>query len=153
MASTAAGLAKRFSPAYNLVAHDGKYQQWRAWANGVHPPFRTEPGQALEGVDLRLTRPASVKGRVVGPDGKPIAGREVRASAADKLENRYYDPTTRTNPDGTFELRFVRAGDQHIQVAPFWLEADQAPAGTSKLMTLSEGKAEEGIELKTAPAN
>jgi len=30
---------------YNLVAHDGKYQQWRNWANGVLPPLnQTGPG-------------------------------------------------------------------------------------------------------------
>ena len=43
---------------------------------------------------LRLTRPATVRGRVTDASGKPVAGREVRASAADRLENRYYDPTT-----------------------------------------------------------
>ena len=35
---------------YNLVAHDGKYGQWRTWANGVLPPFRTTPGQVIDDV-------------------------------------------------------------------------------------------------------
>ena len=30
---------------YNLVAHDGKYGQWRTWANGVTRPFATKPGR------------------------------------------------------------------------------------------------------------
>jgi len=136
---------------YNLVAHDGKYQEWRAWANGVLPPFRTEPGQVMEGVTLRLTRPATVTGRAVDAAGKPVAGREVRASAADKRENRYYDPTTQTGADGAFTLRFVRAGEQHIQVAPFWLYASGAPAGTSRTLTLAEGETKSGVDLTAGP--
>jgi hypothetical protein len=72
---------------YNLVAHDGKYGEWRRWANGVHHPFRTKQGQQLALV-LMLTRPARVRGRVIDKNGKPVAGRDVRASASDKLENR-----------------------------------------------------------------
>ena len=137
--------------AYNLVAHDGKLHQWRAWANGILEPFRTTPGQVMDGVTLRLTRPATVRGRVVDAAGRPVVGREVRASAADKRENRYYDPTTRTGANGTFELRFIRAGEQHIQVAPFWLDAEQAPAGTSRKMALAEGETRADVELTASP--
>src|SRR5260370_34582703 len=28
---------------YNLVAHDGKYGQWRIWANRVLAPLRSKP--------------------------------------------------------------------------------------------------------------
>ena len=35
--------------------------------------------------------------------------RDVRAHAADKWENRYYDPTVKTEADGTFELAFDSA--------------------------------------------
>ncbi len=129
---------------YNLVAHDGKYGQWRTWANGVLPPFRTKPGEAVRDLELRLTRPATVRGRVTDPDGRPVPGREVRASAADRLENRYYDPTVMTAADGSYELRCIRPGKQFIQVAPFWLDARQSPEGTSHTFTLakaSRGKA------------
>jgi hypothetical protein len=137
--------------AYNLVAHDGKHQQWRTWANGILPPFRTTPGQLIEDVTLSLTRPATVRGRVVNDAGQPIAGREVRASAADKQENRYYDPTTKSGADGTFELRFIRPGEQHIQVAPFWLYADNAPTVSSRTITLAEDETKVGVELTAAP--
>jgi BlaR1 peptidase M56/Carboxypeptidase regulatory-like domain len=137
--------------AYNLVAHDGKYQQWRTWANGIIEPFRTTPGLVMEDMTLHLTRPSTVRGRVVDAAGQPVAGREVRASAADKRENRYYDPTTKTGADGTFELRFIRAGQQHIQVYPFWLDAEQAPAGTNRTLTLAEGETREGVNLTAAP--
>jgi RNA polymerase sigma factor (sigma-70 family) len=132
---------------YNLVAHDGKYGQWRRWANGVLPPMQTKPGQEMQGVELKLTRPATVRGKVVDVHGKPIAHREVRAHAADKLENRYYDPTTTTKDDGTFELRFIRAGDQFIQTAPFWLHAEEAPASSTKRLTLKSGQTATEVKL------
>jgi hypothetical protein len=136
---------------YNLVAHDGDYQQWRNWANGVLPPMRTKPGQELEDVTLSLTRPAVVRGRVTDADGNPVVGREVRAAASDLLENRYYDPTAKTDKDGSFVLQFVRPGDQVIQVAPFWLKPSEAPSGTSKTVTLTAGQTLENITLTAAP--
>jgi beta-lactamase regulating signal transducer with metallopeptidase domain/protocatechuate 3,4-dioxygenase beta subunit len=135
---------------YNLVAHDGEIFKWRKWANGVLPPIRTRPGEVVEGVTLTLTRPAVVRGKVVDEDGKPVAHREVRASAADKLENRYYDPTTTTREDGTFELRFIRPGEQYIQVAPFWLFAEQAPDKTTRKLKLKAGETVEGVRLEAA---
>jgi hypothetical protein len=58
----------------------------------------------------------------------------------------------RTAADGTFELKFIRPGEQHIQVAPFWLDPRQGPAGTSQTLTLKAGEVKEGVELR-APAN
>ena len=132
---------------YNLVAHDGKWQQWRTWANGVLPPIGTTPGQEINGVELKLTRPATVHGRVVDRSGKPVAFSEVRAHAADKLENRYYDPTTRTRKDGTFELKFIRPADQYIQAEPHFLVAEDAPKQTTKRLQLNAGQVVEGVEL------
>ncbi len=133
---------------YNLVAHDGKYQQWRHWANGVLPPIGTKPGQEIRRVELKLTKPATVRGRVTDTNGQPIANRKVRAAAADLLENRYYDPTVTTAADGTFELKFVRPCEQYIQVGPHWLDPRQAPAGTSQTLTLKPGDIKEGVELR-----
>ena len=136
---------------YNLVVHDGKYGKWRNWANGVGEPFSTTPGQKIENVTMKLERPAIVKGHVVDLAGKPVADREVRTHAADKRENRYYDPTTRTDKDGNFELKFVRPTEQFIQVAPFWLDAEQAPKNSTVKMTLEAGQTKDGIELVAAP--
>lgn len=133
---------------YNLVAHDGKYQQWRHWGNGVLPPFATKPGEETTGVELKLTKPATVRGRVLDMNGQPIPNRQVRASAADLLENRYYDPTVTTAADGTFELKFVRPAEQHIQVYPFWLDPRQAPEGTSHTLTLKPGEIKERVEFR-----
>jgi beta-lactamase regulating signal transducer with metallopeptidase domain len=132
---------------YNVVAHDGEYQQWRKWANGVHRPVRAKPGEKLAMV-LMLTSPATVRGRVVDSTGKPVANREVRASAADKLENRYYDPTVKSAADGCFELKYIRPGEQFIQVAPFWLDAAQAPPGSSLVVTLKAGETKDDLILR-----
>ena len=136
---------------YNLVAHDGDYQQWRAWANGVLPPIRTRPGQTLTGVVLKLTRGGTIRGRVVDAAGKPVAGREVQGQAADKLENRYYNPATATRADGTFELKFVRAGEHFVQVAPVWMDAREAPRGSWKSVVVKPGAATGAGELIAAP--
>jgi beta-lactamase regulating signal transducer with metallopeptidase domain/protocatechuate 3,4-dioxygenase beta subunit len=132
---------------YNLVAHDGEIFKWRKWANGVLPPIRTKPGEEIKDVTLTLTRPATVRGKVVDQNGKPIAYREVRAHAADKMENRYYDPTTATKEDGTFELRFIRPGEQDIELVPDRIYSQQAPAKTTQRVQLKEGQSVENVEL------
>ncbi len=57
----------------------------------------------------------------------------------------------KTGPDGVFTLRFVRPGEHLIQVAPFWLLADQAPAGSSKTVTVGSDEVTSGVALKAAP--
>ena len=132
---------------YNLIAHDGKYNEWRNWGNGVAEPFHTEPGEELSGVELWLTEPATVRGSVVDKSGEPIIGRKVRAHAFDKLGNRYYDPTTETDTEGNFELKFIRPGKHYIQVYPFWLTAEDATDGTSQEIEVEVGELVEFIEL------
>lgn len=136
---------------YNLVAHDGAYQQWRHWANGVSDDLKTTPGQQINDFNLKLTRPAVVRSRVLDLNGAPVANREVRAAAADLRENRYYDPTTRTLADGSFEIRFIRAGKTRVQVAPFWLLASEAPGEFTRDVELSEGQTLELPEFTIPP--
>ena len=81
-------------------------------------------------------------------DGRPVAGREVRASAADRLENRYYDPTTKTKADGSYELKFIRPGEHFIQTAPFWLDAREAPDGTSRAVSLTSGESKDRVDFR-----
>ncbi len=134
--------------AYNLIAHDGDYQEWRNWANGVSEQLKTTPGQTFADFDLHLTQPATIRGRVHS-DGN-VAGLDVRAHAFDTRENRYYDPTTKTAADGTFELKFVRPGKHYVQVEPFWLRAAEAPAG-SQMVQVEAGQVLEGVELIARP--
>jgi protocatechuate 3,4-dioxygenase beta subunit len=132
---------------YNLLAHDGEYSTWRKFAAGVTEPIQTIPGQRIENVDLQLHRPATVRGRVTNKDGRGVAGAQVRAHAHDKRGNRYYDPTTKTKDDGTFELSFIRPGKHFIQVEPFWLSADDAPQATTAIVDLKEGEIAKEISL------
>jgi hypothetical protein len=132
---------------YNLIAHDGKYGEWRTWANGVLPPIKTTPGQTIDNVTLKLTRPAVVRGKVVDENGRPVADREVKAQAADGLENRYYDPTTTTREDGTFELKYVRPGEQKIQLGLNWVNGMPLPRGKTQTLKLKEGEVVENVVL------
>ena len=92
-------------------------------------------------MDLKLNRPATVRGRLIIEGGRVVGDCEVTAQAADKRENRYYDPTTRVNEDGTFELKFVRSGTQTIRLNSTW-------SGESSInVDLKEGEVLEGIEL------
>ncbi|MES2793083.1 MAG: carboxypeptidase regulatory-like domain-containing protein [Planctomycetota bacterium] len=98
------------SQKYNLVAHDGKYQQWRTWANGVGPTLETKPGQKIDNVELRLSRAGSIRGRTVDKLGQPLANIYVQATALDRLENNYYNPGVRSDSHGQFELSLIRPG-------------------------------------------
>ena len=135
---------------YNLVAHDGKYGEWRTWANGATEPYRTQPGDCIEYVELRLTRPATVRGTVLTDQGEPAAGKKVRAADFHKHDNRYYHPTIKTDANGRFELKCVAPGKQYIQCEPFWLDAAQAPAGTTTAVEVKSGDVVDGLQLRAA---
>lgn len=135
----------------NLIAHDGKYREWRKWANGASKTFVTRPGQVIEGFDLKLNRPATVTGRVIDSDGKPLAGIAVRSVPTKMDENRYYDPTVKTDKDGKFTIKHVRPGETYVQAAPFWLLAKEAPAPSTKIVQAKPGETIKDIELTTEP--
>ncbi len=134
---------------YNLTVHDGDYQEWRGLANGVLPRIKTRPGEVLENVEIALSVPCVVRGRVVDQAGQPVARRPVRALAADRMES-FYEPATRTNVDGTFELRYVRPGRQSIEVGPF-RGPGEAPAGTTVEVTAAPGVPVTGVRLIAQP--
>ncbi len=139
----ASGAAK-----YNLVAHDGDYEEWRTWANGIGELMQTKPGDVVENMKLQLSKPCVVRGRVEDANGQPVAKHRVRAQSADKRESRYYDPTTETNERGEFELRFVRPGKHYVQAEPFWITAEDGPKHAWKLVTAESDRPTEGVLLK-----
>jgi outer membrane protein assembly factor BamB/beta-lactamase regulating signal transducer with metallopeptidase domain len=138
---------------YNLIAHDGEYSTWRKWGGAATQPMQTTPGQEITDVDLTLTLPATVRGKVAGLPNDPRQKVQVRAQATDMRGNRYYDPTTDVAADGSFEIQGIRPGEHMIQVSPFWLHGAHAPPGTSVTVTLNEGETRDGIELQMAPLN
>ncbi len=132
---------------YNLVAHDGKYNEWRNWANGVGEPFITSPGEVVEGVELHLTKGATVRGVLLDAAGKPLALQQVRAVPADERVNRYYVPTVRTDANGRFEIQHIRPGKTIIQAEPFWMNPTEGPADKRTTFELEPGEVKEDVIL------
>lgn len=135
---------------YNLMAHDGRYDEWRTWANGVMAPITTQPGEIVEGAEIRLQPPCVIRGKVVDNAGNPVAGREVRAASTEKHDNRYYLPRSKTDGNGAFEIRFVAPGEHFVQAKPFWLDPAEAPEGTSQTVVASPESPVESVELRVA---
>ena len=104
-------------------------------------------GSIESGIGPARPRP----GRVVDAEGKPVAGREVRVVPTALDENRYYDPTVRTDKDGRFTIKHVRPGENYVQVAPFWLLAKQAPAASTKVIAIQAGDDLPGVDLVAQP--
>ena len=148
---------------YNLIAHDGAYKQWRKWANGVGELLATKPGEVVEDVVLRLSPMAVIRGTVKDLSGKPVAGHKVRVVNADLRGNDYYDPETKTDKKGRFELKFARPGKQYVHTMHFWrngpvgprvgpaygqLEGPRvSPAGSFKLVKLAPGDMNNVVDL------
>jgi protocatechuate 3,4-dioxygenase beta subunit len=132
---------------YNLIAHDGDYEEWRTWANGVMDPITTQPGDVIERVEIRLQRPCVIRGKAVDDAGNPLVDREVRAAAKAQNDNRYYVATTRADAEGNFELKFVAPGEHYVQVAPFWLDPAKAPEGSSQLVVAAVDTPVKGVSL------
>ncbi|MEZ6068938.1 MAG: M56 family metallopeptidase [Pirellulales bacterium] len=132
---------------YHLLAHDGAYGEWRHWANGVSAPLRTHPGERIDGCELRLLPPATVRGRVVDMSGRPVAGQHVFAHAADGSGNPYFTPAADTAADGSFEIRFVRPGA--IQVSPQrnLLDIDEVDDGQIENIDVAAGETIAGLKL------
>jgi protocatechuate 3,4-dioxygenase beta subunit len=94
---------------YHLMVHDqgveqaekGRFQfdgtERRAWANGVGPRMETTAGQTIDNVELRLTRPGIIRGRVVDKTGKPLARVSVQSMAADNREGAEHNPATHSD--------------------------------------------------------
>ena len=105
-------------------------------------PFSLRPGQHLV-LDLRLTRGATVTGRVVDGEGAPVAEADVGA-VQDPLmfgQGGFEVRATETGEDGTFELIAVAPGVTSIEV-----EADGF-LKTSENLQLAEGERIAGLEL------
>ena len=140
-------LPSTFDGQYNLIAHDGPYGKTRNWGNGVGEPFDSKPGDKIEDVKLTLTNSATVKGHVTDTAGNPAADKEVRAISTDGLDNRYYVASTRTDKDGSYELKLIRPTEMMIQAEPFWLRPGETTGESTQTVTLGEKEVKEGVDL------
>lgn len=64
--------------------------------------LRLEAEEGFTGVDLALPAGATLTGRLLGPDGEPVAGAEVQAEGQDDLDGLEREATT--DADGVFAL-------------------------------------------------
>lgn len=74
--------------------------------------FRVVSGESVSGIDLRLEAGASVAGRVVDAEGRPVCGAYVAHEG--EWERGSLTRTTSTGPDGTFLLTQVPDGRVRI---------------------------------------
>lgn len=115
---------------------------------------------AVRGVELRLRGAPRLRGRVLGPDGRPVAGARV-ARLGD------LDAAIATGADGAFELAGERAGEPLLVTAPGLaaarVDATQplevrlaavlpAPGTTPRLALRRDGAPVPGVALLVAPA-
>jgi protocatechuate 3,4-dioxygenase beta subunit len=137
---------------YTLIAHDGDYGKWRKWANGVTEPMQTKAGEDKGDVTIKLTRPATIRGRVLDTAGTPAANKWVRAMSDEETDSRYVAPETHSDADGNFELKFVRPGGVLVQVEPFYMKDDSGQSSPIAGVHVSVGENElkEGVSV-TAP--
>ncbi|MGI8905636.1 MAG: sigma-70 family RNA polymerase sigma factor [Candidatus Sumerlaeaceae bacterium] len=141
-------LPASFEDNYNLIAHDGAYQEWRQWANGFTPVVHTEPGQEVDGLVIKLTHPCEITGKVIDTKGQAVAGASVQSTSARKDENRYYTPSVKTAADGSFELNFVPPGEQFVRLGQYYgVPNEHDPKDSYVRLNLSEGGSTGGITL------
>ncbi len=136
---------------YNLIAHDGPPRIDRTWADATSPFLKTGPGEVVDAGVIRLTRPATVEGRVVDAQGRPLANQEVQASREIGLSRRSIESTVRTGADGAFKVPFLEPGGHTIQVEPLGFYPTDAPSGAVEVVKLAEGESRTGIVLTGRP--
>ncbi len=139
---------------YNLMTFDGEYQSWREYANGYTEPFKTEPGQLIENMDISLQIPAVVKGTLRHPDGSPIASRTLIAYPAAMNGNHYFEPTAKTDEDGNFTFKSLSPGNSMVVAARILVNEEwekRLPEGFVRNVSLKPGDILEGVELVGRP--
>ena len=129
---------------FNLIAHDGKYREWRGWANGVSADLQSEPGETIADIQLQLTRPGVVQGRVVDVNGDAIGNREVYVHGEQGRGHRYYEPQTETTEDGSFELKYLRPGGHVVSLSP---KLNVAEDRASALVSVQSGETVGGVTI------
>jgi protocatechuate 3,4-dioxygenase beta subunit len=99
---------------------------------GMAPKLITEPTGA-DRKTITVTDGATIRGRLVGPDGKPVANAEVGLSAHSRLSGTTF-PEVRigTREDGTFAITNVPAGRIWLVYPKMASLAERALAGNAR---------------------
>jgi hypothetical protein len=120
------------------------------WHDAVTPG----PDAPVEGVDLELPGRATISGRVVDPDGNPLAGVGVRAWAT--TDTWVASAGTTTGADGRYAIEDVKPGGHRVQFTrPDLTTRWSGPAMTrarSTLVTVTGTTGVSGIDATVTPA-
>ena len=76
--------------------------------------MQPKPGETVDNIELRFTRPGTIRGRLVDKSGQPIVRAAVYSIATDHRDDTDHHPTARSDGQGQFELRFVRRGRHRL---------------------------------------
>lgn len=108
------------------------------------------------GAELRLWDALTIRGTVIDPDGKPVAGATVFGTKDFTwFEGRFQSPESRTDADGKFTLPGVPIGDVVVRaIAPGFAMCEHQLSGTADLETtvpLTRGGVQLTIRAKELP--
>ncbi|SIO01851.1 Signal transducer regulating beta-lactamase production, contains metallopeptidase domain [Singulisphaera sp. GP187] len=92
---------------YVVVASQGHNKQ-------VSRPVKLDGTRATERVEIRLAKPATASGRVVGPDGQPLRGMPVKLNLTHPQAGTSWDPPLLTDREGRF-----RFDDLNAEIGPY----------------------------------
>jgi hypothetical protein len=106
-----------------LIAHDGDYGHFRKFANGITDPMSSTSGKDISNLTIKLTLPATIKGKVIDGSGNPKPNASVRVLANGDADSRYVAPDAKSDKDGNFVIHFVSPGEMNVQVEPFWTKS------------------------------
>jgi protocatechuate 3,4-dioxygenase beta subunit len=147
--STREGQVKRDAPtgddgAYEVEnLYDGEYAVIvvaDGWLPYGPAPIPVRRGDRLSH-DVQLRRAGFVTGRVVGPNGQPVAGALFVLRQGDLRE------TTNTDPEGRFELTGLRPG-----VHEMYCRSDDYTLNSRGEVTLEPEERREGLVIRIDPA-
>lgn len=145
----------RKSVGWKPVGDDGSFElagvpagEWRlrAWRSGDTPQERftlTLPADAEWLLEAVLPRPVTIAGRVIDSAGAPIAS-AVIVTATDN--DTRHAVRTKTQPDGTFRLERVHAGEVDVHVSR------AGHAATEVTLPLEPGAAHANLEIVLLPS-
>ncbi|WP_010581867.1 M56 family metallopeptidase [Schlesneria paludicola] len=120
-------LPRSETPTYHLIAQQRQRNNVGIkWASGISRAFALEVGSPVHDLEIRLTNPGTVRGRVVNRQGKPVASMFVQASTVGLREPSNSCPSTISRRDGTFELPNLRPGRYWFHGKSVPIESDAA---------------------------
>ena len=123
------------------------WQNGPYWGNGVGEPFDSKPGDKIEDVKAHANQQCNREGSCHRHRWQSRRRQGSASYLTDGLDNRYYVASTRTDKDGSYELKLIRPTEMMIQAEPFWLRPGETTGKSTQTVTLGEKEVKEGVDL------